>query len=234
MKRKCLILAAALAALLVIPAAASAEAGKWEWLKNGVLIAENKPTPIVVWGNIKLKATSGVTGEITCKTSGVGFVENVGGSGELSTFKAKEGGSWLISNCETFTICPAPETAYAEIVEGAGRVDAVIGGLNSVGKLTPFMLLNVECFNGSGTRTHRYEYEGSLELEVENGTLIGANPSQIRWSGKVKSSIEVSSEAELSGSLKFQGFGNEELITEKDPPGVRHSRRHHHRHHRHT
>ncbi len=228
------IVLAALAVLCLSPAVANAGGGKWLWQDEGVTITEGEKVPIVAWGSVTLTGTSGVTGEISCKSSGMGTVQNHESVGFMEL--ATNAHTWLISNCETFTICPKTfNINSARISEpGTTEVSLFAGNMNNVGKFVTIQSLDVECFE-NGVLRESLQYSGSLELPVELGTS-SLHPGFIIFSGKLKSTFEVKSEVELSGNLKFLGSEAQEVINKHDPPGTptRHARRHrHHRSHRH-
>ncbi len=231
------IVLAVLAVLCLSPAVANAGGGKWLWQDEGVTITEGEKVPIVAWGSITLTGTSGVTGELICRTSGSGYVDNKEGHGELNLIYVNhyQQETFLISNCTTFTICPTG-TVYAQVVASESQqVGFLVGSLNSEGKLNvTWSGAVVECFSEKGRiKTLQYIEPSGFVAPVELGTSA-LHPGFLILTGKLKSTFEVTSEVTLSGYLKFLGSEAQELINKHDPPGTpaRHARRHRH-HHRH-
>jgi hypothetical protein len=110
MKRRFLIGLAplfAITALAVMPVAAQAETQ--HWYRAGVKLAEASPQPVVTFGGKINLSQNSALGEINCKGTGGGVIENPTGGG-AGTGK---------SNAASFYECKAPQ-CEAEVLKATG------------------------------------------------------------------------------------------------------------------
>jgi hypothetical protein len=219
----------AVVAFAVMPVAAQAEEG--HWYKNGVISPEGQASPIVSWGGATNVVQTSAIGEINCRTVSGGTIENPKGGGR--------GGGHLSGG--TFFECKSPgcEKAAAEtglpltvIVYGSfwpWHIWIIIwGGGPFLEMGTPFtafgehssgeMVENASCETPPGFEPHvvgaSATFEGELDPKIKNGTTA-SKPSQLTFEGAKSGALhsEIGGEGTLSGSIKFEGYNGQELIT---------------------
>jgi hypothetical protein len=186
--------------------------------KNGVLGKKGIPIPGIAWGTLKFTSASPY-GEVECHTISAGSMENPtgGGSaiGKVQGYFAYE--CKLSEPCKTSggtAIELTPEnlpwsTEATEVEGGAFRLRTG----NRI-KAAGAVLLRVNCV---GVKNTQFFAQVAPKV-LNNGISIGSAPNEEEFDQP--GSGELESEAgglKLAGNVKFEGYGEEELIELKNP-----------------
>jgi hypothetical protein len=220
----------AIAAFVVMPAtseAACAAPACPHIYKNGSIGSEGKKVRYITWGTLKLNNTT--LGTVECHTAHEGYLENpVGGvaaKGQVQAFALYEcvdetctkvlGGSAIRPKAENLPW-------VTEVFENAKREFREKIGSKGKPPEEGVVAFNVDCV---GVATPLFA--GELDpLILNNGTAIGSGPNELKFETEKTNPEAHDLESELGGrgevesgspSIKFEGYGTEELLEVKNP-----------------
>jgi hypothetical protein len=252
MKRRFLIgLAPLVAAFVVMPVVAQAETQ--HWYRNNTKLTEGTVVPVVTFGGkVNLSQTSGI-GEINCRGTGGGVIENPAGGG-AGEGKSNTGGFYecKAGSCEAQvkekTGLEGRGTATLQNEPGATKEPAFpgwtnrleeseVGGVSSVREKLgePFetfkkphppgmIVATVDCTVAANQQVVAEAiFEGELKPEIgaaKAGNLNGttaSKPSSAKFSAASTGALhsELAGEGTNTGSVKYLGYNEQELITVK-------------------
>jgi alpha-tubulin suppressor-like RCC1 family protein len=183
--------------------------------KNGVIVAQGKKLLTIGWGTLKFTNASL---EVECHTISAGFMENpTGGGSAIGKVQAHFPYECVSASCTTaggtaIELTPEnlPWSSEATEVEG-GAFRARTG--NRI-KAAGAVLLRVNCVGVKNTQF----FAEDVPRVLNNGISIGSAPDEEEFdpgSGELES--EAFGGLKLAGKVKFEGYGEEELIEVKNP-----------------
>jgi hypothetical protein len=185
--------------------------------KNGVIASEGKRVGMIGWGTLKL--TSATLGEVECQNITAGNLENpVGGGSAVGKVQAFVPYECVSESCKTSGGSAIEVTA--EKVPWSTEVTEVEGGAFRIRtgnriKAPAAAFLRVNCV---GVKNTQFFAEDAPKV-LNDGFAIGTSPDEEEFdqpgSGELES--EALGGLKLSGRVKFEGYGTEELIEVKNP-----------------
>jgi len=187
--------------------------------KNGVLQKAKTPLPGIAWGTLKFTSASPY-GEVECHTISAGFMENpTGGGSAIGKVQGHfpyecESASCKASGGTAIELTPEnlPWSTEATEVEGGAFRMRTGNRIKAAGAV----FLRVNCVGVKNTQFFAEDAPKALN----NGISIGSAPEEEEFDQP--GSGELESEAgglklALAGNVKFEGYGEEELIEVKNP-----------------
>jgi len=184
------------------------------WYSDGVLLG-TEPTPVISWGTLTLKTTTGGSGRLTCHTAQAGTVFNPGGGGTGEGETAVLG----LFDCEQVSMCPKGEVLRVAPALPWPMALFAPGGVASLE--TEAVRLKLACFTGEFEESEK-TFLGSYTASVHKGTSA-LHPSSLEYATG-SPTLEAESEgtggaihAQIEGEVKLLGSEEQELIYAKTP-----------------
>jgi len=184
------------------------------WFANNVKTEAGEPLPIISWGTLTLRTTTGGSGQVTCHIAeGGGILNPVGGGsgqGETNVYAGFD--------CEQSGVCPAGDTG--ELVPQSLPWPASLGASGSVvTEKNEKVRLNRACLSG-GKEVSGTTFTGSFAPTSRRGTSalhpgffeFAAGSSTLEAEGSLGTV-----QAKIEGEVKVLGFEEQELIATKTP-----------------
>src|SRR5262249_19784227 len=187
--------------------------------RNGIISAVGKKRPLIGWGTLKFTSASPY-GEFECKDITAGFIENPSGGGsaigKVQTLAPYE--CALSEPCKTLggtatQVTPEnlPWSTEATEVEGGAFRLRTGNRIKAAGAV----FLRENCV---GVKNTQFFAEVAPTV-LNNGISIGSAPNEEEFdpgSGALEKE-EAGGGLKLAGKVKFEGYGEEELIEVKNP-----------------